>query len=161
MAKARRNGTAHKPAATHQSKHPKVDLNNLLFRIDITMAADIKAISPLVDSVLSLVHQVHCAHDKEFEVETALREALANAVVHGCANDHNKQVQCSIACDRSHGILIIVKDPGAGFNPGSIPKPTKCENLYSTHGRGIYLIHELMDDVHFKRGGREIHMSKH
>ena len=73
------------------------------------MAADIASISPLVDSVLALVHQANCGHGKEFEVETALREALANAVVHGCSNDCHKLVQCSVACDRSRGLLIVVR----------------------------------------------------
>ncbi|MGH7418698.1 MAG: superoxide dismutase family protein, partial [Candidatus Rokuibacteriota bacterium] len=30
--------------------------------------------------------------------------------------------------------------------------------VYSDHGRGLYLIKQLMDDVRFERGGSEIHM---
>jgi len=30
---------------------------------------------------------MECSAGKEFEIETALREALANAIVHGCKND--------------------------------------------------------------------------
>ena len=32
------------------------------------------------------------------------------------------------------------------------------QNLFSTHGRGIFLINQLMDEVHFEKGGTEIHM---
>lgn len=161
MPKAKRNGLPGKKVLRRSHRNGKFDRDDLLFRVDITMAADVASISPLVDAVAALVHQAHCSQGKEFEVETALREALANAVVHGCSNDCRKLIQCSVACDRSHGLLIVVRDPGAGFDPESIPKPTAAENLHSTHGRGIFLIQELMDDVHFERGGREIHMRKH
>jgi anti-sigma regulatory factor (Ser/Thr protein kinase) len=33
-------------------------------------------------------------------------------------------------------------------------------NLYRDHGRGIYLINQLMDEVSFEHGGTEIRMLK-
>ena len=95
---------------------------------------------------------------KELEIETALREALANAVKHGCSGDPSKFVQCSVIFEDDHSVLIIVRDPGPGFNSKSLPNPTKGKHLYENHGRGIYLINNLMDEVEFKRGGAEIHM---
>jgi len=55
-------------------------------------------------------------------------------------------------------VLIVVSDPGPGFNPRLLADPTEGEHLYESHGRGIYLINHLMDEVQFKRGGAEIHM---
>ena len=75
-------------------------------------------------------------------------------------NDPSKQVQCCVACDKERGMLIIVRDPGPGFDPDSIPSPVVGQNVFSTGGRGIYLINQLMDDVRFERGGTEIHMRK-
>ena len=49
---------------------------------------------------------------------------------------------------------------GAGFDPTSIPSPVRGRNLYRHHGRGIYLINQLMDEVSFERGGTEIRMLK-
>jgi serine/threonine-protein kinase RsbW len=57
-------------------------------------------------------------------------------------------------------MLIVVRDPGPGFDPAGIPNPIVGENIYSNHGRGIYLINQLMDEVRFERGGSEIHMRK-
>jgi serine/threonine-protein kinase RsbW len=56
--------------------------------------------------------------------------------------------------------LIVVRDPGPGFRPDSLPNPVVGENLFSSHGRGIYMINQLMDEVSFRRGGTEIHMRK-
>lgn len=98
------------------------------------------------------------AKSKELEIETALREALANAIKHGCSGDPTKYVQCSVVFEDSRSVLIVVSDPGPGFNPGLLADPTEGEHLYENHGRGIYLINHLMDEVQFKRGGAEIHM---
>jgi anti-sigma regulatory factor (Ser/Thr protein kinase) len=53
-----------------------------------------------------------------------------------------------------------VRDPGTGFTPESIPSCTVGENVYSNHGRGIFLINQLMDKVEFRKNGTEIHMVK-
>jgi serine/threonine-protein kinase RsbW len=110
----------------------------------------------LVEAVMAAVRQQ--AKSKEMEIETALREALANAIKHGCSGDASKFVQCSVVFEDNHTVLIVVSDPGPGFNPTRIPDPTKGEHLYENHGRGIYLINQLMDEVRFTRGGAEIHM---
>ena len=57
-------------------------------------------------------------------------------------------------------MLIIVRDPGSGFDPFEVPNPINGENVYSNHGRGIYLINQLMDEVSFERNGAEIRMRK-
>jgi serine/threonine-protein kinase RsbW len=144
------------------SKMPQCEFESeqLILRLNITLQCDPKAISPLVDSVMATAREMKCAAGKEFEVETALREALANAILHGCKNDSAKQVQCCVACDKTRGMLIIVRDPGKGFDPAAIPSPVVGENVYSEHGRGIYLINELMDEVDIRRGGTEIVMRK-
>lgn len=101
-----------------------------------------------------------CSAGKEFEIEMALWEALTNAVIHGCENDASKVVECQVSCSESGEVSVVVRDPGPGFDPASIPSPVAGENLYANHGRGIYLIARLMDEVWFERGGREIHMRK-
>jgi serine/threonine-protein kinase RsbW len=90
----------------------------------------------------------------------ALTEALANAVVHGAKADPTKIVECDVVCNEDESILIVVRDPGTGFKPGEIPNPLQGESVYSDHGRGIFLINQLMDEVKFLKNGTEIHMIK-
>ena len=129
-------------------------------RIDVSMTAEVESITPVVAGILAMAGQMQCANGKELEIETALREALANAITHGAANDPTKNIHCCVACDEAHGILIIVRDPGNGYDPLGVPSPVKGENLFSNHGRGIFLINQLMDEVHIRRNGSEIVMRK-
>ena len=132
--------------------------SDLLVKLDLTLPGDVNAISPVVESVMRIVTAMGCAAGKEFEIELALREALANAIEHGSGHDPSKEIQCCVACDHERGMLIVVRDPGPGFDPVQIPSPIAGKNLFSTGGRGIYLINQLMDEVRFERGGTEIHM---
>ena len=126
----------------------------------MTLSADRDAVDPVVRSVMNVVREMKCADGQEDDIELALIEALANAVVHGAKNDPSKIVECDVVCDDKRGLLIVVRDPGPGFDPSTIADPLMGENIYSHHGRGIFLINQCMDEVHFHKNGTEIHMRK-
>ncbi len=109
---------------------------------------------------MELVRQIHCDSEKHDAIELALTEALANAVVHGAKADPSKIVECDVVSNQDQSILIVVRDPGNGFDPGNVPSPLRGESVYSDHGRGIFLINQLMDEVKFLKNGTEIHMIK-
>ena len=136
------------------------DPARLSLRVRATLAAERASVDAVVQQVMDIVRQMKCANGKEDAIELSLLEALANAVVHGAKEDPNKIVECLVACDEQRGMLIIVRDPGEGFDFNAIPSCTVGENLYSNHGRGIFLINQLMDEVKFRKNGTEIHMVK-
>jgi serine/threonine-protein kinase RsbW len=150
------------PCMTKKSMNSKSSTNGQTSsaHFEVSLPADITAISPVVGWVMRLVSELEYAAGKEFEIELALREALANAVLHGCKADPAKKIECSVTGDRENGILIVVRDPGSGFDPASIPSPTDDSNLHAEHGRGILLIHKLMDEVHHESNGTVIRMRK-
>lgn len=136
------------------------DPGKLVLKLKVSLAADKNAIDPVVQGIMEVVRNTRLVSGKEDAIELALSEALANAVVHGAKGDPKKVVECDVAYDENHGMLIVVRDPGKGFDPAGIPNPVVGENIYSNHGRGIFLINQLMDEVQFKNHGTEIHMRK-
>src|SRR5580658_4749561 len=129
--------------------------------LDVNLPADAVAIATAVDTISETLMRLEVPEQKRFEVALAVQEALANAVVHGCGNDPSKQVRCRLQSDPHGRIVIIVTDPGPGFSPDPLPDPQRGENLYADHGRGVYLIRQLMDEVHFEHSGNEIRMWKY
>jgi len=84
--------------------------------LSISMRSNVNAISPLVDKLMVVIKGCNCVPEQEEEVEVALREALANAVLHG--NHQNAGKRVYIRCRIQFGeLLIIVKDEGTGFDP--------------------------------------------
>ena len=129
-------------------------------QLDMVIPADTAAASSLCDGVMQVVRRMKLAAGKELEVEISLREALANAIEHGCQGDPGKSIRCCVAGDESGEIVIVVRDPGAGFDPTQVPDPRHGTNLLRDGGRGIHLINEFMDEVQFANDGREIQMRK-
>jgi len=130
------------------------------FQIEAWMPSEIKAISPLVDRLMRLIEGSHCVAGEEPAVELALEEALNNAVVHGNRMDGHKLIQVLCRCESGKGVSIVVKDQGQGFDPNGVPNPLSPENFGSDHGRGIWLMRVVMDEVSFERGGTEVCMRK-
>lgn len=153
-------GDANQPAIPEAMPRLDLDQGKPRLLLNVRLPGHPGSISPLVGGVMQLLRDTGGLAGREFAIETALREALANAIRHGCRNDASKVLECSVVCHASREIGIVVRDPGPGFDPASIPNPLCAENLYRCHGRGIYLMRQLMDDVWFERGGTEIHMRK-
>jgi anti-sigma regulatory factor (Ser/Thr protein kinase) len=130
-------------------------------RLDMVVPADPAAIGKVTDGVVRVLREAtHVDDTSEMAIELALQEALANAVRHGCKDDPAKQVQCCVSCDARGEVLIVVRDPGEGFDVGAVPDPLEPQNLLKGSGRGVYLINQLMDEVRFHDHGREVHMRK-
>ena len=94
------------------------------------------------------------------DIEIALREALANAAIHGNHEDPRKHVHVRCRCKADEDVSIVVQDEGQGFDPNAVPDPTSPETIESRHGRGIYLMKSLMDEVHFDPSGTVVYMRK-
>lgn len=134
--------------------------SDLVELLDLRIPGDAEAISRITDLVSATLRDLQVPEEKQLDVALAVQEALANAVVHGCKNDASKEVRCRLQRDADGRVLIIITDPGPGFSLEHRPDPKSPANMYADHGRGVYLICQLMDEVHFEKGGREIRMWK-
>jgi serine/threonine-protein kinase RsbW len=127
--------------------------------LELSLRSEVSAISPFVDTLMHLIKKFSWVAEDEEDIEVALYEVLANAVSHGNHEDPERQVRVSCRCGTDE-ISIIVRDEGQGFDIGEVPDPTTPENISSSHGRGIYLMRILMDEVHFEGGGAVVYMRK-
>jgi serine/threonine-protein kinase RsbW len=127
--------------------------------LESSLPSEVGVISPFVDKLMLLLRNCGCVPEGESDVEVALREALANAIIHGNHESPQKHVAVRCGC-KADEVSIVVKDEGPGFDVNKIADPTAPENTGSVHGRGIYLMKALMDEVRFEEGGAVVHMRK-
>jgi serine/threonine-protein kinase RsbW len=101
---------------------------------------------------------LHCGCDEEAlaDVEIAVREAMANAIWHGNGRRARSKVFFRCYGGPDAGIVIAVRDQGAGFDPESVPDPRNADRMELERGRGLFLMRALMDLVRYRRGGREV-----
>jgi len=127
--------------------------------LECSLPSEVTAISPFVDKLMPLLRSCGCVSAGVSDVEIALREALANAIIHGNHEDSRKQVHVTCRCEPDE-VSIAVKDEGKGFELNNVPDPTAPENITSVHGRGIHVMRALMDEIRFEEGGVVVHMRK-
>jgi serine/threonine-protein kinase RsbW len=82
-------------------------------------------------------------------LQIAVIEAGTNAIQHGnvFASDKTVRFEFKIAPGE---ICVWVEDYGKGFDAARIANPTDPSQLLDPHGRGLYLMRSLMDDVRFE-----------
>jgi serine/threonine-protein kinase RsbW len=120
--------------------------------------SDPRLLDRSVAEVTQVIKHTALADDVE-RIGLAVREALANAIVHGNHCDCKKKVGIAVGLNGLGDLLVIVKDSGSGFDPSKLPDPTATENLLADHGRGIFLMRQLMDQVDFRFDhGTEVRM---
>src|SRR3974390_456377 len=118
------------------------------------MPARIEEIGPASQRILEVLG---VPDDIDFLV--AVREALANAVLHGCKANAALSVVCTAEEDNDD-LLVTIRDPGAGFDHLHGADPTTKEGIVKFSGRGLLLIRHGADEVTFSNGGATIQIRK-
>ncbi|HET9710012.1 MAG TPA: ATP-binding protein [Gemmatimonadales bacterium] len=91
----------------------------------------------------------------QFNLRTALAEALANAIAYGNRHDRSKVVRVEVAC-RADAVRIEVADDGLGFDPSQVPDPTVPELVDRESGRGLFVLRHLVDAIEFNERGNSV-----
>jgi len=121
------------------------------------MPSEVKAISPLVDRLIRLIKESHCVVDEAGPpLELALREALSNAVLHGNRLDPCKLVLVHCRCELAEGCPWSSRTRGVDLTQTRFPILRLSGISMANHGRGIFLMRWLMDEVSFECGGTEV-----
>jgi serine/threonine-protein kinase RsbW len=151
-----RRRTIDKPAVMPACTH---DCGPRACTLAFEIAADAELLPQLLERISVEANRLWGEDsDKPAKLALALQEALANAVVHGCGEDKAKHVQCWVSLAPGSGVMAVVRDPGNGFDVTNEPTPLSDEARSFDHGRGIFLMRQLMDAVHFEGKGNEVHL---
>lgn len=84
-----------------------------------------------------------------------LTEAVNNAMIHGNRMDEGKEIMVS-CYEKDHQIQFVISDEGSGFDPQKLPDPTCEERIETEGGRGVFLMKQLTDEIHFLNQGRTV-----
>jgi serine/threonine-protein kinase RsbW len=94
-----------------------------------------------------------------FDIRLCVEETVKNAMIHGNKNKKDLTVTVSYSL-QGDKFTIEIEDQGKGFDPAVLPDPTQDENLMRAGGRGVYLVHKMMDEVAYNTTGNKVSMVK-
>ncbi len=127
--------------------------------VTLRIPSDVQCIEGAVDLVTRHCFAGHSTSPRtRFRLQVVLSEALANAIVRGNREDDAKWVHLRAEV-REDAIRVYVTDEGPGFDPHAVPEPIRPDRVEGPGGRGLFLIHKLVDAVHFNDQGNCICMT--
>ncbi len=141
-----------------RSESAAPDSETRRIQISVRVPTDLDVVEEAVDLVAR-----HCLASgvppkaARFVVRVVLCEALANAIVYGNRLDPAKRVDVRVEVGEE-SVALHVCDEGEGFDPSEIPDPTEPDRIELSEGRGLFLIRQLVDEVHFNDRGNAICM---
>jgi serine/threonine-protein kinase RsbW len=124
---------------------------------NIDISSEISNIRKIENVIDELSNELNINKDAYGKILVATLEAVNNAIIHGNKTDINKFVNVAFILTKG-SLNITVRDQGKGFNPGIVPDPTSPENIENLHGRGVYLMNNLADDIEFNTDGNQVTM---
>ena len=128
-------------------------------RIDFELPSDLSLMNGVLHYLMERVSKLGIVQPNRSNLFVALDEAFVNAVVHGNANDPRKLVRITAELSAKEARFTI-EDQGEGFKVGELPDPRDPSNLFKTSGRGVLLIHNIMDEVQYNERGNRLTMVK-
>jgi serine/threonine-protein kinase RsbW len=122
----------------------------------LELPSDVGSIEHAVSYVMARCAVCEIAAKKlDLNLRVGLTEALTNAMLYGNALDPAKRVRVEISLE-ARSITARITDQGNGFDPGAVPDPRTPQNLLREGGRGLFLMRELLDEVHYNEQGNSV-----
>jgi serine/threonine-protein kinase RsbW len=128
--------------------------------LDVEIPSDVKYIAHVVELATRQCRDLHLPpHKCSLNVPVALSEALSNAILRGNAEGKGKHVRVR-AVIRDDAVVFDITDEGPDFDMDAKRVEPTPENITREEGRGLFLMHRLMDRVeHIHKGGNVIRLT--
>lgn len=94
---------------------------------------------------------VGLSEESVYAVEMAVDEACTNIIEHAYGGEGRGDIECTCQIN-GNKLTVTLQDCGRPFDPSSVPEPDVNAPLQDRQegGLGLYLMHRLMDEVHFE-----------
>ena len=116
-----------------------------------TLDSTMGNIDLLERDTLELAQSAGFLGDELEKVALAVREVVANAIIHGNRLDDQKKIVVTVVRTPEQ-FKVVVWDEGRGFDVNCLPDPGSPEVLLRESGRGIYMARAFMDEFHVQTG---------
>jgi len=109
------------------------------------------SLSEIADFVRDAAEDIGFNPADLFSLETAVDEAVSNIIEHAYEGEGKGDIACTVV-PQFEALQIILEDHGQSFDPSCVPIPDITANLdeRTDHGLGVYMMCQLLDDIHFE-----------
>ncbi len=125
----------------------------MLVKMQLSLPTDARYVGMMRNVAHSVMAGIGAPQDADQDIQLAVTEACGNAVRHSDVGEYIVRLAVG-----DEGCEVEVVDLGRGFDPAGVARPQ--EQLED--GRGLHLMHALVDEMHFVRAddGTHVRLSK-
>lgn len=131
---------------------------NFTAQEELRISSSIENLSLVEDHVDNVCKKNNISEDHYGNIIIAITEAVNNAITHGNNKDSNKNVTLRLALGDNE-LSCEIADEGNGFDFENLPDPTAPENIEMEHGRGVFLMKALADNIEFENNGSLVRLT--
>jgi len=132
---------------------------------EFSTGSTLEEVSALASVVRRMAEQAGCTQEEIFALDLAASEAASNTVVHAYQKEPGHLIQVRLSVEPREIVLTVLDDgwpvPPEHRVPTPPPEGADDPALLAESGRGLYLIHQVMDSVTFEtRDGSNVLVMK-
>ena len=127
----------------------------------LRFASDLRELERIQAAIKEMGDEADWPSDFVYQVNLVLEELVVNVINYGHQGDPNHEIGIDLAWEADTLTLVLVDDAPA-FNPlEDNPEPDLTSKLEDRPigGLGIYLVHQLMDEISYRREGGRNHLT--
>lgn len=124
--------------------------------LELSFPSDVGLVGDAVEEVVEACRRLAVPGSRAtLNLRVAVGEAVSNAILYGNRErpDRDVEIRAEFAPD---AVRVTVADQGEGFDPEAVADPTLPGNRDRSHGRGIFLLRQLMDEVRYNEKGNRV-----
>lgn len=128
-------------------------------RIYMEFGAELKNIDLAAEEIRASL-SAHGFKEYCFDILLIAREALTNAVLHGCGANACLRVRCSVQFLEDR-VILEVQDQGGGFDWKTAMESELEPDPRKEHGRGLFILKKYSNGVDYNDKGNRVTLVRH
>lgn len=122
--------------------------------LEISLVNDLKEVARIAEQIDEFCASRAIASEVAYAVNLALDEILTNTISYGYADDEPHQIEIIVSLE-VEALVIVIVDDSAAFDLSNAPTPDIGASLEERPlgGLGLFLVHQMMDSVEYRREG--------
>lgn len=119
-------------------------------QITVKIPADLSSLIELGEHLRAFLARIPNLAEPEitlYNIELSVQEIAVNIVKHSYAHFPGEILMIATLIAQPLQLTVVLEDNGISFDPADVPEP--CLGELQEHGFGLFLVHQLMDEVEY------------
>ncbi len=122
--------------------------------LEISLVNNLKEIARVAEHIDEFCASQDIALEVAYAINLALDEILTNTISYGYDDDAPHRIEISVRPE-VEALVVVIVDDSAAFDLSNAPTPDTGASLEERPlgGLGLFLVHQMMDSVEYRREG--------